>query len=207
VRVRDGDRARDLELPGGKPRILLACLALSAGRTVPVDVLVERLWGADQPPRARGSLQNNVLRLRRLLGPGAIHTTADGYRLLVEPEQVDALRMLRLLDAANRAEPMSARMLLAEACALWRGDPLTGVGSESLERDHRPVLTERYLSALERRIDLDLVLGTGTGGLAGLVAELRELTSRFPLRESLWERLLNVLSRAGRQAEALEAFE
>jgi tetratricopeptide (TPR) repeat protein len=39
------------------------------------------------------------------------------------------------------------------------------------------------------------------------VAELSNLTGRYPLRESLWVRLLVALDRCGRQAEALERYE
>lgn len=197
-------RGRAVEVPRGKPQALVAALALSAGRVLHADVLAERLWGDQLPQRPRAGLQNNVLRLRRLIGPDLIRTTADGYLLEIEPDDVDALRFLRLLDAANTAPASGARDLLVEACGLWRGEPLAGIGSDSLERDYSPSLTERYLTALERRIDLDL---GSTTEPSGPIAELRDLTARFPLRESLWERLLAALYRAGRQAEALDAYQ
>ncbi|GAB3425111.1 AfsR/SARP family transcriptional regulator [Flindersiella endophytica] len=196
---------RLVDVPRGKQRALVAALALSAGRAVPTGQLAERLWNTGLPDNPRGSMQNTVMRLRRLLGTETIRTTADGYRLDVDPDDVDALRLARLVDAANGAEPAVARELLVEAVGLWRGDPLSGVGSDSLERDHAPVLTERYLTCLERRIDIDLHVDTGIP--TELVAELRELIARFPLRESLWVRFLTVLHRSGRHAEALDSYE
>jgi hypothetical protein len=95
---------------------------------------------------------------------------------------------------------------LLGALALWRGTPFEGVQSEWLTRTLSPHLQERYLAAVERRVDLDLadplVADQGTD-----LAELTELASQFPLRESLWARLLRVLARCGRPAEALERYE
>jgi hypothetical protein len=77
------------------------------------------------------------------------------------------------------------------------------VRSDWLEQTQSPRLQERYLAGLERRIDLDLA----DGSQVDLAAELGELTGRYPLRESLWVRLLVVLERSGRPAEALDRYE
>jgi DNA-binding SARP family transcriptional activator len=45
------------------------------------------------------------------------------------------------------------------------------------------------------------------GRHGALVAELTQLTAQFPLRESLWARLLVALDRCGRQAEAVARYE
>jgi DNA-binding SARP family transcriptional activator/tetratricopeptide (TPR) repeat protein len=197
---------------GGRPvvvsaprlRALLAALAVSAGRSVSVDRLAAAVWDADLPGYARGAVQTYVTRLRGLLGAGLVRTSPGGYTLCAEPDQVDVLRFLRLLDAATRApEVPQERALLAEALALWRGVPFEDVQSAWLADTEARRLTERYLAATERRIDVDLA-----DGRAGeLVPELSDLTGRYPLRESLWVRLLVVLDRCGRQAEALERYE
>ncbi|HEX8928841.1 MAG TPA: BTAD domain-containing putative transcriptional regulator, partial [Actinomycetota bacterium] len=110
----------------------------------------------------------------------------------------------RLLDqAATAPDRATERDLLVEALALWRGTPFDGVRSDWLERTQATRLQERYLAALERRIDLDLA----DGSPAGLAAELGGLTGRHPLRESLWARLLVALARSGRPAEALERYQ
>ncbi|MGP3934988.1 BTAD domain-containing putative transcriptional regulator [Nonomuraea sp. KM88] len=202
---------RTVRIASKRQRALLASLAVLPGRVVPVDVLIERIWGADLPSSPREAVQNNVHRLRRLLGPefgGLVRNVVDGYLLDVDPDQVDASRFDRLVRAAEQAtddEPGRARELLRDALELWRGEPLGDVASDSLERDHAPALTERYLAAVERRLDLDLALGDRAP--SAMIAELRVLTARFPVRESLWERLLTVLIADRRQAEALEAYE
>jgi Bacterial transcriptional activator domain/NB-ARC domain len=83
------------------------------------------------------------------------------------------------------------------------GNPLEGVQSAWLADYERPRLVERYLSGLERRIDLDIAAGRA----ADLVAEVRDVAGQHPLRESMWARLIVVLDRCGRQAEALECYE
>jgi DNA-binding SARP family transcriptional activator len=195
---------RPVELPPGRLRALLAVLALSAGQAVSVERLAAAVWGEDASVDARANVQSNVRRLRRLLGAEAVATRGGGYALQVEPDRVDALRFVRLLDlAATAPDRATRRDRLVEALGLWRGAPFDGVRSDWLEQAQAPWLQERYLAALERRIDLDLA----DGAPVDLVAELGELTARFPLRESLWVRLLVVLERAGRPAEALERYE
>ncbi|MEQ7127241.1 BTAD domain-containing putative transcriptional regulator [Actinopolymorpha sp. B11F2] len=200
LELRIGDRVVSLSR---RLRCLLGALALSAGRPVSVEVLADYVWGEDLPVRVRGSLATYVLRLRRILGDDAIVTLPDAYVLAVQPNQVDALRFLDLVDAAARVgDEVRERRLLAEALDLWRGPALEGLGPV-LESTERPRLTERRLLAWERRIDLDLAAGDA----AVLVGELRELTVRYPLRESFWVRLINALRASDRHAEALECYE
>jgi DNA-binding SARP family transcriptional activator/Tfp pilus assembly protein PilF len=187
----------------GRQRSLLAVLAMSAGRTVPVDRLAAAVWGTELPANVRRALQTYVTRLRAVLGADSIVRTTAGYALRIEPDGVDALRFDRLLDAVPAADERDRRGLLAEALALWRGHPFEGVPSPVLADWEAPRLLERYLAAAEQRIDLD----ADAGHLDGLVAELRDLTVRYPLRESLWARLLVVLDRLGRPAEALRHYE
>ncbi len=195
---------KQVELPRGLVRTLLAALAYSAYRPVSVDLLIEYLWGYEAAPlTARQALRNVVWRLRQVLGDGAVVADGDGYRLEVDADAVDVARFRRLLERTAVAEPAAERELLVEALALWRGEPFSGVESEALRRDAVPVLTEQYVAALEHRIDIDLSAGRHDG----MVAELRRLTREHPLRETLWTRLLVALAGSGRTAEALEAYE
>jgi DNA-binding SARP family transcriptional activator/tetratricopeptide (TPR) repeat protein len=195
---------RPVEVKTGRLRTLLAVLAMSADDTVPVDHLAAAVWGERPPANVRRSVQTYVTRLRSLLGAGVIGTRPAGYALTVESDRVDALRFLRLVDqAADEPDPAVQRVRLAEALALWRGTPFVDVPSAWLAEAESARLVERYLSALERRIDLDLARGRH----GDIVAELSEVTARHPLRESLWVRLLIVLDRCGRPSEALSRYE
>lgn len=191
-------RVDDQVVPITRPRLraLLGALALRAGRAVPLDTLAAQVWGDQVPDRSKAGLHTLVNQLRKLVGTDVVRTEQHGYLLDIPPDAVDALRFQRLLDSARTAEPDQVRTALVDALALWRGDP-QAAGHTA------PHLVERYLSALEQRVDLDLDSGRDTE----LVAELRQLTKRYPLREPLWARLMTALHRSGRQAEALETYQ
>ncbi len=84
-------RADAVEVRGSLPRRLLALLALTLGREVDTDRLVDGLWGDDPPAAASATLHSHVARLRRdLTAPDVIRTGRHGYALDIEPEGVDA---------------------------------------------------------------------------------------------------------------------
>jgi DNA-binding SARP family transcriptional activator/tetratricopeptide (TPR) repeat protein len=197
--VADGE---PLDVSAGRSSALLAVLAMSAGKVVSIERLADMVWGEDLPANARRSVQTYVTRLRSTLGSETISTAGAGYVLNIDPNDVDALRFIRLLER-NDDDPGTERRRVVEALSLWRGDPLEGVQSAWLADYERPRLLERYLSGLERRIDLDIEAGRA----AELVAEVRDVAGQHPLRESMWVRLIVVLDRCGRQAEALESYE
>ncbi|MFD9698449.1 BTAD domain-containing putative transcriptional regulator [Lentzea sp. NPDC059081] len=179
--VLDGRR---VHVPPGKRRVVLAALALRAGQVVGVDELVELVGGS------RNALQTTVGRLREDLGaPDLVVTKPGGYLLDVSADEVDVHRF-------DRVPPR-------EALALWRGRPFADIGSDALERDHVPALTEKYLAALEARIELDL----DAGRHEQVVPELRALTGQHPTRERMWAQLVVALHRCDRQTEALRAYE
>jgi DNA-binding SARP family transcriptional activator/tetratricopeptide (TPR) repeat protein len=208
---------RQVVVTGDRQRTLLAVLAMSAGERVSVERLATAMWDSDLPADPRNAVQLYVARLRAELGAEMISTKQAGYVLHAGPDQVDALRLTQLLDKAAQnvaaqnvaaqntaADDVTAeRQLLTEALALWRGTPFEDVGSVWLVTAVAPRLVERYLAGIERRIDLDLADGHDLD----LVADLVELTSRHPLRESLWVRRLVVLARSGRHAEALASYD
>jgi DNA-binding SARP family transcriptional activator len=198
---------RPVDVSSHRQRALLGALAMSAGQVVSINRLADVIWADDPPKSIRGSLQTLVARLRAVIGSEWFDTAVDGYRLLCEPYQVDALRFVDLVKAAGADDDAARDVKVSAALELWRGMPLEGIGSEPLARAHRPQLVELYLTAREYRLDLDLDLDAAPANAQGRIAELRELVARFPLRESLWVRLIVALDRCGRHAEALEAYE
>ncbi|MGW6054797.1 AfsR/SARP family transcriptional regulator [Streptomyces sp. NPDC055189] len=197
-------------IPATKQRIVLATLLLDAGRVVPLDTLVDRLWDEDPPGGARNTLQNHVLRLRRALGGagghGPVRTHPRGYAIEVADGELDLRRFDLLMRRAKSAlsvhDAEGSSALLAEALGLWRGRPLCDVPSAALQRDVVPALLERRLVALELRVGADLVLGRHTE----LLPELAELTCSHPLQEPFWAQRMLALHRAGRQGEALHCY-
>lgn len=196
---------RPVTLAAPRRQVILAALALAPGRAVSAAALARYLWGEDVPSPARRALSTVVTRLRQDLGMDVISGAAGGYTLAVPAEAVDVYRFRAHLRAARSAGGPAAELdLLERALACWRahGEPLQDVGSDALVAEHAPALAEEWYAATERRVDLLLASGVH----AELVPQLRDLTARQPLRESLWCRLMVALSRAGRRAEALDAF-
>ena len=181
----------------GRLRTLLLVLAMSAGKAVSVFQLAEALWGERLPANPRASVQTYITRLRETVGAELITTSPPGYALSAD---VDALHFLALLEDESEG---NERQRIGEALSLWRGIPFEGTQSDWLESVEGPRLVERRLSATERAVDLDL----RDGRHSEWVAPLRRLLAEHPLRESLAERLMLVLERAGRRAEALDLYE
>lgn len=203
---RDGAPVR---IPTGKQRALLASLAVRAERGASADELVERLWGEEAPHGARTTIRGYVMRLRRLLDEGsagagsAIESGELGYRLTIDPENVDLSRFHALVGrAGTETDETREAGLLGEALALWRGPALCDVACDSLQREVLPVLNEKRLHALHRRNELALSRGESTA----LLPELGELVAEYPMEERFWAQLLLALHKAGRQAAVLTRF-
>ena len=190
------------EITASRDRIVLAMLLLHAHRVVSSSELADAVWGDEPPSTARGQLQTCVSRLRRVLPPGAIHTGAAGYRIVVDPEDLDALVLDRLVaEARGTADPQSARRAYRSALDLVRGPALPEMDS-AVVRQAAAVLDERGAAAVEDWADLELA----TGHAREIVGVLLEAVERHPLRERLRGQLMTALHRAGRQADALAEY-
>lgn len=201
----------------GKPRQILALLALYPGRVVPVPTLMEEIWGTKLPQSSLTTLQTYILQLRRMLGtamgpdtPGTakdvLATRYGGYLLQVPAESVDVYRYERLVAEGRQAfedgeDERSAR-LLREALQLWDGPALVDVRVGPILEIEVMRLDQSRLVAQERRIDADLRLGRHVE----LIAELTHLVARHPQHEGLHSQAMLALYRSGRQAAALDVY-
>jgi DNA-binding SARP family transcriptional activator/predicted ATPase len=198
--VRDG---RPIRLDRQRLRALLAYLLLHANEAVSADQLIDQIWGPEPPKTASASLQNYISRLRKALGPELLLSRPPGYLLRVDPERFDLTRFERLAAEARGAPPRERSEKLRAALSLWRGRVLEDLAFEAFVQEEARRLEEARLSAFEERIDADLELGES----ATLVTELEELVEGHPLRERFHGQLMLALYRAGRQADALEAYQ
>jgi DNA-binding SARP family transcriptional activator len=192
-----------LPLGGARQRALLAILLLEAGRVVPTERLVDLLWGEDAPRTATTSLHNAVSALRKLLGAEAIETRPPGYLLRVDPAAVDARRFERLVTNRHEAPPAERAAALREALALWRGPALAEFAFEEWAQPEIRRLEELRLVAIEERVAADVELGRH----GEAIPALETLSAEHPLRERPVELRLLALYAAGRQAEALQAYQ
>ena len=191
---------------GAKQRALLALLALRPGQPVSADRLIDVLWADGQAAHPANALQAQIGQLRRTFGPAAILTTEAGYALAAGPDEVDVIRFEQLVARGRRlaeaGQAADASAALGEALGLRRGEPLADFAYAGLFDAERARLDELVLVAIEIRAGADLVLGRHGELAAGLEAWCRA----HPLRERLWELRILALYRAGRQAEALQAY-
>ncbi|MFJ2767445.1 AfsR/SARP family transcriptional regulator [Streptomyces sp. NPDC087300] len=215
VRTEDGTAVPS---PEPKVRALLAALLVRAGRPVPVDTLVDDLWGDRLPSSPANSLQTKVSQLRRTLEaaePGGRALVAHGpagYELRITrvgvgvdvDGDVDADRFAALTSRAydTGADPRTKAALLTDALALWRGPAYADFRDAAFVRETASRLDEQRLTAQETLAELRLDLGEHTL----LADELAPLVAREPLRERLRGTYLRALYRSGRPAEALDSY-
>lgn len=194
----------EVPLGGRGRRALLALLLVRPGEVVSVDSLVEDLYGARAG--AAHALQSQVFRLRTALGEDVVEHVQHGYRLRVDPDDVDASRFERLCAEGRLAlaggDAGPAADLLRAALALWRGPALADVVDCAGAQARAAELTQRRLAAVEDRAEADLALGAHRA----VVPELVRLVEQHPLRERLRALLMRALGADGRPAEALLVF-
>jgi DNA-binding SARP family transcriptional activator len=200
-----------LSLGGSRERDVLALLLLSPNQVVSSDRLIDELWNGRPPEAATEALRVYVSRLRKALRQparnGVLRTSPPGYLLQVERGQLDAHRFEILVtrgrDRAAGGDPGGAAAILRQALDVWRGPALADVVESSFIRSEAARLEEARLAALEQRIKADLACGHH----AEVIPELEALTRAHRVREGLWAQRMTALYRAGRQAEALRAYQ
>ncbi|HXO81720.1 MAG TPA: BTAD domain-containing putative transcriptional regulator, partial [Mycobacterium sp.] len=201
LRVRQG--GAPVAIPGAKPRAVLTMLGLHHGSVVSADTLVELLWGEDPPRTAAKALQTHISALRRALGDGFVLTQGTGWALA--ESDVDASRYKSAArlgrDAAATGDISQAVARFDEALALWRGIPELPDGRRGTSEKTRWI--EGHAALVEDRADALLA----TARAAEIIGELESAVAEAPLRERRWGQLMLALYRAGRQGDALGAYQ
>ncbi|MFF9911657.1 BTAD domain-containing putative transcriptional regulator [Streptomyces sp. NPDC013457] len=216
VRVWRGDA--ELALGPPKQQAVLALLLARAGELLTPQEVIDALW--EEPP---GSAVNVVHRhvgaLRRLLEPELPSRTAarrllrgaGGYRLRVEPGELDLMRFRSLREDAGRATADGDRpkgvSLLVDALGLWGGPAGTGLPPGVAAHPLFTTLNHEYLAAVKEAADLALATGHVPAArqvdVERVLTLLEQATHHYPFDEALHARLVTALAALGRQAEAL----
>jgi DNA-binding SARP family transcriptional activator len=203
VRSRAG---ASVHVPRGRTRSLLALLLLHRGAVVHVDRALDELWEDDRPQGGRKAVHVVASRLRSALGDDALHSQGGGYALSMAPGDLDADAFEQLVRQGRTelaaGEPWEAAATLRRALELWRGPALADLGDAPFAQPEIARLEDLRLACVSDRIDADLASGRD----AELAGELEALVREHPLRERLRGQQMLALYRAGRQAEALEAY-
>ena len=87
----------DASLLAPRDGVVLEALLLRPGDVVSAERLADAMWGDAPPATWNKVLQGSVMRLRKVLGAGAIETSAAGYRLTTPADEVDAHRFERMV--------------------------------------------------------------------------------------------------------------
>ena len=169
--------------------------------TVATDALIDALWAEQAPGRPQTAIQGYVSQLRKVLGTETIATEASGYRLGLPPDALDRVEFERRLAAATSLAPTER----ARSSPPRSG---SGVGLRWPSSRTRPGHSRRSRgstsSGLRRSKPARRRPRVRARGRARRRAGVAR--PRHPLRERLRGQLMLALYRAGRQAEALDAY-
>ncbi|MGX5695782.1 ATP-binding protein [Agromyces soli] len=209
IAVRVGDT--ELTLRGELPRALLARLALAAGEPVAGELLVRELW-ADPPETAAVAVRGNISKLRAAGLDPYLHGGRGGYRLDVDSEHVDLLRLrtaVRELRAAvaEGADGAASGDRLADldgvAALLWSGEAVPELESQPFAARLRAELAEERRFAGQELVAALIARGDHQRALAGAGM----LRAAHPLAEEPARLEALALAGTGRTSEALATID
>ncbi|WP_162605876.1 ATP-binding protein [Jiangella aurantiaca] len=195
------------EVADRKGRTLLALLAVAGGRLVPVDRIVEALWGEQGPRRPAASVATLVSRLRAALGPDVVTGGRSGYRL-GDGTQVDLHRAAELVAEAEirlaNAEPAIALAAAQAALDLVGSAPLLAdEGDAPWAGEGR----RRQADVVGRARAVAAEAGLRTGDVGVSLAAAEAAAAAEPLDERPARALMRAYDAVGEPARALAVFE
>ncbi|MEU6098284.1 BTAD domain-containing putative transcriptional regulator [Streptomyces sp. NPDC047079] len=207
------DEGRQVALGGTKQRATLGYLLLRANRVVATSQLLNVLWPVeDAPTSARKILQNAVWGLRRVFTSPqgaerpALVTQPPGYRLAVDPDDVDLYRFQRVVEEGRAklaaGSPREAAQLLRGALELWRGPALADLVEAGINWPELTAVQNSRLDVMEDYFDAELACGRQHA----VLGELEAMVEDTALRERSCGQLMLALYRSGRQADALNVY-
>jgi DNA-binding SARP family transcriptional activator/tetratricopeptide (TPR) repeat protein len=196
--------SRPVDVGHARQRCVLVALLADAERPVPVDQLLERVWGDNQPLRPRDTLHSYISRLRRMLAATSVRVIrqSGGYVVTVDAMAVDLHHFRHLISQAQAAaDDEQAGPLFEQALALWRGEAFATLDTLWVNNLRDAVDAERSAAELDRN-DVELRRGHHTR----LLADLDAGVVAHPLDERRIGQLMLALYRCGRQADALDHY-
>jgi DNA-binding SARP family transcriptional activator len=128
---------RSVDAGSPRQRCVLAALAADAGRSVPTETLIDRVWGQAPPEQVRQTLYVYITRIRNMInracpdGGARLLHRSGGYLLDLDADRVDMHRFRRFVDLARDPDRGDAERadLLGRALDLWRGAALADLSS------------------------------------------------------------------------------
>lgn len=193
-----------LSLPRKKSEALLAYLAMHTGQAQARDKLAALLWGDASDTRARHSLRQALVALRRAIPRGrAPLLVEDGDAVALNPAAVDVdVARFEALIADGTPDA------LAQAAELYRGDLLEGLAItepryEEWLLPERERLRELALEALVRL----LAHRTRAGATDEAVQTAIRALGLDPAQEAVHRSLMRLYAHQGRRGAALRQYQ
>ena len=195
LRSTDG---RDLALSTRKDRLLLAYLALNAGRPLARDRLAGLLWGDRGETQARDSLRQSLAAIRqafRQVGLDPIASERDSVTFNSAGIEIDAVVFER---TAAEAETR------LEAAALYRGALLDSIDGQTSEFDAWLGPERERMASIAVRLVEQVAESAASSEPATCLA--RQLLARDPLCEPAYRALMRLHAASGERAAALKLY-
>lgn len=203
----DGNR---IPLGAAKQRGMLALLLYHVRKPVRVDSIIEQLWNGQRSPDRRTSLYALASRIRAILNEVGFENAlvrlsgVGAYRLDLDPALIDFHRFKRMLadarQAARHGHHDTAAEILAEAVALWQGEPvadLRGAQAEHLRGHMNHVLVDAHRLLADSQLRI--------GQYHSVLARLEPLVLANDLDDVLAQHWITALCAAG-QADVARTF-
>lgn len=190
---------------GAKQRGVLALLAIESPRGVPLESIIDGLWGEDPPASARNAVQVYMSGLRKAFGEADAHIerTGNSYRLVGAALDIDLAtfteRVAEGRSALRAGSFERAADLLGKALAMISGDAFGGLERLPLHAACRESVQNTQHTARTELVDALL----RTGRLPEAAAAAREAVQARPLDEHAWTLLATAQYHAGAQADSL----
>ena len=190
---------------GGRAQQKLLCLLVVAGSSgSAIDELAGELWDPDErPANPSNAVRTSVSRLRGVLGAESV--VVSNSIVTLKNTTTDLEEFEDLVARARRAgdSPVAAE-LWTQTMELWRGPPFDGLDKDLARLVPAAArLGEMRAEAIEASMSARLAAGE----VREVVGDLEAAVAEFPLREGLRAQHMTALANAGRQAEALRAFQ
>ncbi|GAB1819540.1 AAA family ATPase [Herbidospora sp. RD11066] len=194
---------------------LLALLVARAGRPVSTRELIDLIWADDAPASALNIIHKYVGALRRVLEPSVaaraagtyLHRRGDAYVFTAGSGALDLLAFRELLGSARNALARGAREVAldhyVEALGLWHGSAGDGLSFGAPATPILSSLDDEFHAACGVAADLAVSLRQSDR----VIPPLRLAASMALFHEPVHAGLITALGAAGRQAEALAAFQ
>ncbi|WP_433830534.1 BTAD domain-containing putative transcriptional regulator [Actinoplanes sp. CA-015351] len=194
---------------------LLVLLLAAAGRPVSTTELIDLIWAGSVPFSALNVIQKYVGALRRTLEPelpvraagSYLHRRGNAYVFHAGPGTLDLVAFRHQVEAASAALAEGARTVAldhyVEALHLWQGRVGDGLFPGAASVPILAALDDEFHAACTTAADLAVSLRRPER----VIPALQLAASLAPFHEPVQAGLITALGAAGRQAEALSAFQ